>query len=171
MKKPAKQIKPPSPIRIEGDTAYIFLKDGFEAMIDVADIPLVQHKRWRLVSTKKGHGYVASGQTASGDFTTLHRFLLQPPRTLNVDHEDGDGLNNRRANIRTATGSQNNANSVVSRRNKLGVKGVSARHNKFRADIRSGDKHTYLGDYATIEEAAAAYKGAAKVLWGEFAKK
>lgn len=165
-------MKPPSPIRTDGDTAYIFLKEGFEAIIDVGDIPLVNDKRWRLLATRDGHCYACTGQSAHGTFIMLHRFLLQPPHTLKVDHEDGDGLNNRRKNIRTATGTQNNANSVVSRRNLLGVKGVSRTKNRrFRAVIQLNDKNVHLGCFLTSEEAADAYKVAARVQWGDYAKK
>jgi hypothetical protein len=165
-------MKPPSPIRIDGDTAYIFLKKGFEAMIDVADIQLVRHRIWRLSINKKCNTYyAASGQSVSGDFVTLHRFLLQPPRSLHVDHKDGNGLNNRRTNIRLATGTQNNANMAVSRRNKLGIKGVEARGSLYRATVCTKGKMIRLGLFQTPEEASAAYYSAAKMLWGEYAKK
>jgi len=102
----------------------------------------------------------------------MHRELLQAPTELSVDHVDGDGLNNRRANIRLATGTQNNANQAVTRRNKLGVKGVAVSRSglRFRAFITPKDgRSVFLGSYATKEEAAAAYKGAAKLAFGEYA--
>ena len=162
--------KPPSTIRIDGDTAFIFLKEGFEAAIDLADIPLVADRRWRLLTSPKGHIYVCAGQSVSGNFVTLHRHLMQPPRDRYVDHEDGDGLNNRRGNLRIASGTENNANSITMRRNRLGYKGVHTKKGRFCAHIKIDGRTRHLGYFDTPEEASAAYLGAAKVAWGDFAK-
>jgi hypothetical protein len=78
-----------------------------------------------------------------------------------VDHEDGDGLNNRCGNIRLATPSQNQANKVWKDKK---------RPTPYRASIKPNGKTIHLGSFATPEEAAAAYKGAAKVLFGKFAR-
>jgi len=89
-----------------------------------------------------------------------------------LDHEDRDGLNNRWANLRDANRRQNVGNAPAWRTNKLGVRGVSrvVGSNKYRANIRLKGKQTHLGHFDTIEEAAAAYKAAAKAYYGEFAE-
>jgi len=166
--------KPPSAIRVDGEIAYIFLREGCEAIIDAADIHLVAGRRWRLLTTKKRHKYACSGQSRDGTFTTLHRFLARPLDNLKVDHRDGDGLNNRRKNIRPATGTQNNANCSASRKNKLGVKGVAfldGLENGFVASIKINGKSKHLGRFKTAEEASGAYLSAAQEAWGEFARK
>lgn len=86
-----------------------------------------------------------------------------------VDHINGDGLDNRRANLRKCSHGQNMMNRVLDRRNKVGARGVSTRRGKFRACIKYLEKTYHLGTYLTKEEAAAAYTGAAKVLYGDFA--
>jgi len=100
----------------------------------------------------------------------MHRMLTGAGRGEYVDHRDGDGLNNRRSNIRLCTQTQNMANKAVERRNKLGLKGVSASRGRFRATITPNGQKVHLGTFDTQEEAAAAYRGAAVALWGDFAK-
>ena len=107
-----------------------------------------------------------------GGAELMHRLISQPADGEFVDHIDGDGLNNRRANLRNCTHAQNMANTAVTRRNKLGLKGAFASKSgkAFRAVIRVSGQRMHLGYYATPEEAAAAYRGAAKVIYGEFAE-
>ncbi|TNC15362.1 hypothetical protein FF100_05020 [Methylobacterium terricola] len=100
----------------------------------------------------------------------MHRVLTDAPSEMYVDHANGDGLDNRRANMRLATQTQNMANKAVERRNLLGLKGVSAARGKFRATITPNGRKIHLGTFKTPEEAAAAYRGAAVALWGDFAK-
>lgn len=163
--------KPPSKIVIDGDNAYISLTRGFEAVVDLDDVADVSGYRWTtLINSQTGHAYAARYE--KGKCILMHRALLDAPSGMWVDHEDGDGLNNRRRNIRVATPAQNMANKVVERRNKLGAKGVSdvgKGINRFRATIKPNGKTVHLGSYPTVEEARAAYRGAAKVLWGSFA--
>jgi len=84
-----------------------------------------------------------------------------------IDHINRDPLDNRIENLRLCNRSQNRSNSGVS--NKLGIKGVSVRGNKFYAQIfKQGTCH-YLGTFDTVEEAHAAYLEAAEEAFGEFA--
>ena len=160
----------PSPIRIDGAAAYVFLREGFEAIIDLADIPLVEGRAWRLLTTPSGHAYAYTRATGN-QMLLMHRMLMQSLPGEMVDHMDGDGINNRRKNLRNCSNAQNQANKAANRRSKLGLKGVSkkTRGNGYRAVISPGNKKIHLGYYATPEEAAAAYRGAARLLWGEFA--
>lgn len=86
-----------------------------------------------------------------------------------LDHINGDKTDNRVANLREATRSQNGANVGVARRNKVGLKGVSPHHNRFRAQIKTRDKVILLGIFDTPELAHAAYAAAAIHHHGEFA--
>lgn len=104
----------------------------------------------------------------------MHREILGAQRGVQVDHRDGNGLNNRRRNIRPCTQAQNNANSRP--RGKSGYKGVTpsllgmAGPNPWKAEIKSHGKRTYLGVFATAKEAALAYDTAARKTFGEFAR-
>jgi hypothetical protein len=89
-----------------------------------------------------------------------------------IDHVDGDRLNNRWNNLRPASNGQNKWNSSLSRNNKSGVKGVcwDAGHKKWKAYISIGGKQSRLGRFASIDEAAVAVNAARTKLHGEFAR-
>jgi hypothetical protein len=155
-------------IEIDGDTVRLGLGRGMWSLVDLADLPLVESYCWNAQLGRHGHAYAYARM--DGKPVLLHRFLLDAGKGQYVDHVDGDGLNNKRLNIRLCTHLQNMANRVVDRRNKLGLKGVSAERGKFVASITPGGRKIRLGTFATKEEAQAAYLGAARVLWGDFAK-
>ena len=159
------------PIRIEGDVAYIALTKGKEAIIDSSDVKLVSGRHWHVVD-EKHTSYAKSWMRIDGKGMAkpLHRFLMNPPDGMDVDHIDGNGLNNRRSNLRVCTRSENQRNRKVSKRNKLGLKGVYyCKHNKvFMASIKSDKKYIKLGQYSTPEQAYEAYCNAAKIYHGEF---
>jgi len=88
-----------------------------------------------------------------------------------VDHRDGDGLNNRWANLRAATKTQNGANRGPTKRNKTGFKGVSRLPDgRYRATIQIDGRWRQIGVFATAEEAGIAYAVAAKEGAGEYAR-
>lgn len=103
----------------------------------------------------------------------MHRIIMNPPKGMFVDHINGDGLDNRRENLRICTISQNTANSVRPSTNTSGYKGVqsSGRSTRpWKATIHAKGITKYLGAYRTKEEAAIAYDKKAVELYGEFAK-
>ena len=159
------------PLRIEGDVAYVPLAGGGEAVIDATDAALVGARNWHSrPTTRDGLVHVRCCIYESGVRSKryLHRMLMNPPPGFEVDHVDGDGLNNRRANLRVATRTENqwNRRSLI---NPLG-KGVYERENgSFMSRIRANDRVYHLGSYQTAREARAAYEGASRVLHGEYA--
>ncbi len=160
-------------VYIVGDLAYLPLTRGFIAVLDAADAHLVAPYRWRCI-TSDGHNYAArtAGPRRRNEIVYLHRVLMEAPDGVTVDHRDNDGLNNRRKNLRLATTSQNGMNSRMQRNNSTGFKGVSLvrRSGKFSAIIIANRKTYNLGTFSTAQEAHAAYRGAAKVLHGKFAR-
>ena len=100
----------------------------------------------------------------------MHREILGlKPEDPDVDHWDGDGLNNRRGNLRPCTKAQNCCNRGVSKNNLSGYKGVRRSGTKWTARIRFKRKLKYLGIFPTAHDAASAYDDAAIELFGEFA--
>lgn len=101
----------------------------------------------------------------------LHRLLTQCDGVQIVDHENGNGLDNRRSNLRICSQQSNRANSRPSTKRSL-PKGVSVhkKTGKFQATIGMDYKKIHIGLYATAEEAAMAYDAKSCELFGEFAK-
>lgn len=97
----------------------------------------------------------------------LDRELLPSER---VDHKDGNGLNNRRNNLRLATHTQNMQNRKKHKNNTTGYKGVFKNGKKYIARIRVNGKLLSCGTYETPELAARAYDNAALIHFGEFAR-
>lgn len=100
--------------------------------------------------------------------------ILPPDSAMLVDHIDGDGLNNRRANLRPATKSQNQANGrhlLKPHKTSSPYRGVyfEKARRRWRAAINSGGRTRSLGVFPTAEDAAVAYNVAALDAFGEFA--
>lgn len=91
-----------------------------------------------------------------------------------VDHIDGDPLNNALANLRLADQTQNNGNARGHFDSQTGVKGVyrqvNSRRNPFYAQITHRGVTRNLGSFPTVEAAAIAYARAAAETFGEFAR-
>lgn len=95
---------------------------------------------------------------AHGKQYYLHRFLLEAPRHMQVDHINGDGLDNRRTNLRLVTPSQNQWNRGKKQSSRTGYKGVTRGSNgRFLARIMHQNKQTHLGTFKTVEAASFAY--------------
>ena len=161
------------PIRIDGDVAFVPLTRGYEAIIDAADVPLVDGFNW---SARVQTCSVYAGRTDQSSPTRgtvrMHRFLMGEPKGFEVDHRDGNGLNNRRDNLRVATGQQNRQNTRTRCDNSSGFKGVAWHKNrgKWLAHIGVGGRRLHLGYFETPEDAHAAYCNASTRLHGDFGR-
>lgn len=166
-------------IRIEGEIAYVPLTRGYEAIIDVADINLVHGFNWTAKVRRRSGGdvsavYAVRKIKSGGKAVTIrmHRVIAGTPEGLETDHVDGNGLNNRRANLRSATVAQNHYNIGRNARNTSGFKGVTRhkRDKRWAAHINIDGRKKFLGNFTSIEDAAQAYASAATKLRGEFGR-
>jgi hypothetical protein len=153
----------------------IVLSNGMVTLIDDEDYDLVSSFRWnprKDLNTYYAECHIPSDTTRDGRTSLLlHRLIMGEPEGLQVDHEDGNGLNNQRSNLRIASPTQNQGNARRRKDNTSGYKGVSwyRRTNKWKAHIRVDKKLRHLGYFIDLTDAARAYDAAALEHFGEFA--
>ena len=106
---------------------------------------------------------------------SIHRlvaksFLNNPENKRCVDHINNIRTDNRLANLRWCSDTENNRNSKIRNDSTTGIKGISFNKtcNKYYVQIRINRKLKYIGDYKTLEEATIARKKVANELFGEF---
>jgi hypothetical protein len=102
----------------------------------------------------------------------MHNVIMSFLEGYEIDHKDGDGLNNQRYNLRVTTHTQNMKNQRLRSNNTSGYKGVTWHKGagKWYAQIQVDGKRTYLGLFTILEDAARAYDTAALEHYGEFAR-
>ena len=136
-------------------------RDGWTwAVVDADDAPALCRAAWSL--TRGGYAFAR----VNGCPVPMHRVVM--PGVGELDHRDQDPLNNRRANLRPASKSQNGFNRAKWC-GRSQFKGVSPFRGKWMATIHVGGKKRYLGTFANEADAARAYDAAARVEAGEFA--
>jgi hypothetical protein len=166
-------MKKVRPIKIDGDLAYVPLTQGCIAVIDAKDIPLVENWNWYALRLKNTFYAFRNDRTGSKPrLISMHRTIMLEPDGFQVDHKDGNGLNNRRENLRQATHQQNNVNRKLTNANKSGYKGIwlDERTNKWRAQICWLGKRIRLGSFLIPEAAHLAYCEASHKIHGDFGR-
>lgn len=129
--------------------------------IDLEYIDPIKKYKWCL----DGHGYVYNSKIG-----LLHRFIMNCPDDLVVDHINHNKLDNRVCNLRVCTQQQNNMNARKGCNNTSGVRGVSFHktNNKWKANIQVNGKRMHLGYFKTKDEAIEARRQAEIEYFGEF---
>jgi len=165
-RKPKEIIRPIGP-----SIAYITLTQGLFALIDSADIPLVEHLNWYAHYDPKGDRYYVKSNDSAQKHRQLHRLILETD--LLVDHRNRNSLDNRRENLRAATSSQNQANAKTKVNSTTGFKGVwlDKKRGKYIAYVVKDGKFHYAGTtHGSALEASAARQAKAQELFGEFVR-
>lgn len=146
------------------------LTKGKIAIVDAIDYEWLNQWNWCY----NGKRHAIRGERRGGRYKaiSMHREIMKPPPGFVVDHINGDGLDNRRQNLRICTTKQNNQNQSKHRDNTSGYRGVYfvKASKKWQASIRIDGKNYHQGLFEDPKEAALAYNKAAVEAWGEFAK-
>jgi hypothetical protein len=160
--------------------ATITLSQGKATIVDDEDFPVVSQFGWFAyrASDRRDLWYAARNVghgRGNRRIVTMHRFLfgLQPGDGLQVDHRNGDGLDNQRHNLRVCSHRDNHRNLPKWYRLTSSIyKGVSwsQRHGKWIAQIQPSGIHIHLGYHLNEQDAARAYDAAAVSYFGEFAR-
>lgn len=151
----------------------IELTQGKVALVDDEDYDFLSKYKWKAHKSRGSRTCFYAdrdfGSTRSDRKTvSMHSLILGVVDGKEIDHIDGDGLNNRKSNLRHCSRAENCRN--VRRGSIKGVH-IDKRKllRKYMAKITSNGKTTFLGMFSTAAEAGMAYNEAAKKLHGEFA--
>lgn len=142
--------------------ATVKLSNGGLALVDEADLPLVEAKGWHRREVNGAKVYACSW----GGY--MHRIILGAARGQIVDHVNGNGLDNRRANLRFASSSLNSANRVYPKP-MSGFRGVYRSGSRWAAVVCCNKVNHRLGRFKNPEDAARVYDAAALRFFGDFA--
>ena len=143
-------------------------KRKWKVMVDDEDFEYLQSFNWQVdkYSSVNTHGNYGMGRTL------MCRLIMKPPLGVEIDHIDGNRLNNQKSNLRFANSSQNKCNRGARKDSKSGIKGVSwhSQRNKWTVRIKIPyGKYLSLGLYDDKDVAAKVYNQAARKYHGEFA--
>ena len=157
------------------ECAEFYLGNGLFAICDWCDFNSVKSFKWNSTSLDSRVQWAWAHDVENGGEkrkkVAMHNIIMKPSEGFIVDHINGNGLDNRRSNLRIATRQQNTFNSV----HKGGTskyKGVALDKESglWRAYIAKNGKRTWLGRFPDELSAAIAYDKAAKDMFGEYAK-
>lgn len=143
-------------------------KSDLFAYVDKQDVAAVSNFKWYA---QKGRNTTYAVANVNGKRVSMHRLILDAQPGDVVDHANGNGLDNRRSNIRGCTYSENNANRIIRSATASQYKGVCwhKRAKRWHARIIKDKQVFSLGLFDTERDAAIAYNAAAKVVFGKFA--
>lgn len=156
----------------DGSHCRIYFRDGSFFVIDEEDFKEVSRYSWAL--GKRGYPIAHTSRRDPNGYKTfsLHRLIMNPGDTEDVDHISGDKLDNRKSNLRICSHQENMFNQKLRETNTTGYYGVSKMKScgKYEAYIHIDGRKKYLGLFETAEGAALARDSAAIRLFGDFAR-
>lgn len=148
--------------------------DGYEVLIDDDELWRFKKHKYCIHDKKADQKYLKHRKKINGKGKSiyLHREITNCPPDMQVDHINGNTLDNRKSNLRICSASENARNTKRSRTNTSGFKGIywNKDMGKWQAYITHHGKHIYLGSYLTPQEAHAAYCEGAVKYHGKFAR-
>ncbi|MEE9354761.1 MAG: HNH endonuclease [Methylococcaceae bacterium] len=151
------------------DIMAIPLSQGLFALVDGKNYEWLMQWKWYAKRQKNGDYYAQRG---NGRKTILmHRVIMKTPDGLQVDHKNHTGLDNRKANLRNCTHSENDRYQRVRKGGTSRYKGVSFQEasRKWNSQITYENKHIHLGLFVDEVKAALVYDKKARELFGEYA--
>lgn len=150
---------------IKEEYAELITDSGDKALIDISDIEELKQVYWY----KQKDGYFRG--KSNGKYILLHRFIMNCPENMVVDHINHDKSDNRKCNLRIVTSHQNSMNSSARKTNISKRVGVhwNKRDCLWYATIGYKYRHIHLGAYKKYEDAVHAREEAEKKYFGKYA--
>ena len=153
----------------------ISLTKGMSAIVDDDMFEMISQWKWIYSPTgyatrnyfnkEKYKLYTKKERWKANECIYMHRLINNTKDGYLTDHINGNKLDNRKCNLRTATKQLNAINSKLDIRNQSGTRGVSWYKNAWVAGISSNGKQYYLGRFKNKEDAITARKNAEKTIW------
>jgi len=154
-------------IHLKNDSRY--------ALVDNEDFEKVGRLKWWFSASghRHGNGYainaVYSPKLKKTKTILMHRLIMEFPEGKHVDHINGNGLDNRKKNLRACSRQENVWSSSKHKNKRVPYKGVSlTRDGKYQVRIADSGRQMYLGVFSTAISARRAYLKKARELHGEF---
>lgn len=153
-------------------TKKIPLTQGKFAIVDDGDYEELSQYKWYFHAEGKTGYAIRQIRLSSGKWSSvkMHRQIMEATPENEIDHIDGNGINNRRSNLRFCSRSENMRNISVRKDSLTGYKCVARSGRKWYAYISVNGRRQYLGIFPNRELAALAYNQAAIKYRGDFAR-
>src|SRR5690348_16299255 len=142
-----------------------FSAEGQGILVDCDDYDRLIKSHWHIAKT--GGYAIRSSKIKDYHHKLMHREIMNCPKDMQVDHINGDRLDNRKENLRIVTNSQNQMNRKASKYKYKGV--YPSRNGNWIVSIMVNKKKKSLGTYKCVHEAGKAYNKAASEFFGEYA--
>jgi hypothetical protein len=148
----------------------IVLTKGFVALVDDDEFEELNKYKWQAVMRGNKRLIYAvrsihiKGTTNGAKHPYMHRILLNPPKEMQIDHINGNTLDNRKENLRIVTSRQNKQNLHFKKSSSYPGVSFNKSISQWRSMIRWNGKQRYLGDFKNEIDAATTYQVACAVL-------
>ena len=145
------------------------VKRKWLVMVDDEDFDFLNQIHWQVDAFKCVGCHTKKDGKKSN--ILMHRMIMKPPKGVEIDHIDGNRLNNQKSNLRFATSSQNKINRGARKDNKSGYKGVSwhKQRNCWAVRLMINGKYQHLGLFQDKHKAAQVYNDNASKYYGSYA--
>ncbi|MBN1358996.1 MAG: HNH endonuclease [Sedimentisphaerales bacterium] len=149
---------------------YIPLTRGLHAIVDAEDYEWLSKYKWYASPSPRPGAFYARYTRGKFRMKLMHRVIMPPPKGKVVDHINGNGLDNRRCNLRFCTQAQNSRNSRKHSGAKSRFIGIHPHRDKWDVVVTHNRKQHYGGSFDDEVEAAKARDRLALELHGEYAR-
>lgn len=145
---------------------------GYSTIVDEDDYHFLMKWKWHACLSGDRVYAMRNSKTKNGKrhHIMMHRIINKTPDGMDTDHINGNGLDNRRSNLRNATRTQNQWNRRENKKGASKYKGVywHKQHRKWIASIQVGKIRFHLGLFINELDAANAYAERAETEFGDF---